>query len=205
MLLLLIPIWGFLHITFWSDDKPDINMVHIFGNVCYVHINFQRKKLDNKSMVGTFLGYDNQSKGFRIYSPAYKKITMSKDAKFDESKFFFQKDSPIIFTNAPMVQYVFPPSESRFYNATTTPSPTLDILDSSSHLLGFLLCVLQHIIKIPMRQIQVFNITTITTIQTFYFLIWLASYSINLSWWLSHWSNWTSRTDFISASCLECR
>jgi len=42
------------------------------------------------------MGYDHQSKGLHIYIPTSKKIIMSKDVKFDESKFFFQKDSLII-------------------------------------------------------------------------------------------------------------
>jgi hypothetical protein len=51
-------------------------------------------------MVGAFLRYDHQSKGFRIFILASKKIIMSKDVKFDESKFFFQKDSMVIFIDA---------------------------------------------------------------------------------------------------------
>ncbi len=35
-----------------------------------------------------------------------------------------------------MVQYVFPPFELGFCNVVVTPSPTLDIIDSSSPLVG---------------------------------------------------------------------
>jgi hypothetical protein len=80
-------------------DKLDVNMPHIFCCVYYIHINFQRKKLDNRSMVGAFLRYDHQTKGFHIYIHASRKIIVSKDVKFDESKFFFQKDYLIIFTS----------------------------------------------------------------------------------------------------------
>jgi hypothetical protein len=37
-----------------------------------------------------------------------------------------------------VVQYVFPPSELGSYNAIVIPSPTLDIIDSSSPLVGVL-------------------------------------------------------------------
>jgi hypothetical protein len=59
--------------------------------------------------------------------------------------------------------------------------------------------------RFPWNKSKFFNTTIITIVQTFYFSIWSASYSINSSWWLSHWSNRTSKTDFISASCLECQ
>jgi hypothetical protein len=57
--------------------------------------------------------------------------------------------------------------------------------------------------RFPWNRSKFFNMATITTVQTFYFLIWLAFCSINLSWWISHWSNQASRTNFISTSCLE--
>ncbi len=82
-----------------TTDKLDVNMPHIFCCVYYIHINFQRKKLDNRSMVGAFLRYDHQTKGFHIYIHASRKIIVSKDVKFDESNFFFQKDSLVIFTS----------------------------------------------------------------------------------------------------------
>lgn len=57
--------------------------------------------------------------------------------------------------------------------------------------------------RFPWNRSNFFNMETITTIQRFYFPICLGSYSINSSWWLSHWSNWTWKTNFISTSCLE--
>ncbi len=57
--------------------------------------------------------------------------------------------------------------------------------------------------RFPWNRSNFFNMETITTIQTFYFPICLGSCSINSSWWLSHWSNWASKTNFISTSCLE--
>jgi hypothetical protein len=74
-----------------TGDKLDISMLHIFGSVYYVHINSQRKKLDNKFVVGAFLRYDRQSKGFHIYILASIKIIVSKDVKFNESIFFLSK------------------------------------------------------------------------------------------------------------------
>ncbi|XP_020233029.1 uncharacterized protein LOC109813272 [Cajanus cajan] len=44
----------------------------------------KRDKLDQKSKVGVFLGYNNNSKGYRIYNPTSKKILVSRNVKFDE-------------------------------------------------------------------------------------------------------------------------
>jgi hypothetical protein len=59
--------------------------------------------------------------------------------------------------------------------------------------------------RFPWNRSKFFNMATITIVQMFYFLIWSASCSINLSWWLSHWSNQASRIAFILASCFECQ
>jgi len=49
--------------------------------------------------------------------------------KFSFKKIFWS------FSQAYVVQYVFPPSESRSYNVAVAPRPILDILDSSSPLI----------------------------------------------------------------------
>jgi hypothetical protein len=107
-----------------TSDKLDVNMLHIFGSVCYFHINSQKIKLDNKSVVGAFLGYDLQSKGFRIFIIASKKFIVSKDVKFDESKIFFQKDFWVIFTSA-CDSICFSSFQTRSYNVVVTPSLNL--------------------------------------------------------------------------------
>lgn len=45
----------------------------------------KRTKLDDKADVGIFLGYNSQSKGYRVYIPESKKIVITREIKVDES------------------------------------------------------------------------------------------------------------------------
>nr|KYP40240.1 DNA topoisomerase 2-binding protein 1 [Cajanus cajan] len=64
-----------------------------FGCVCYTHVpNVKRDKLDYKCEVGIFLGYNINSKGYRVYNLETKKIIVSRDIIFDEfSKWNWKK------------------------------------------------------------------------------------------------------------------
>lgn len=54
----------------WYNRIPSIENLHIFGEDVYAHIpSAKRRKLDPKAKKGTFLGYDNQVKGYRIWIP----------------------------------------------------------------------------------------------------------------------------------------
>jgi hypothetical protein len=53
----------------------------------------KRDKLETKSVVGIFLGYSSNSKGYRIYNLETKKILVTRDVKFDEfSKWNWEKN-----------------------------------------------------------------------------------------------------------------
>lgn len=53
--------------------------------MAYNHIvDETRIKLDDKSEKLVFVGYDEKSKGYRLYNPTNKKIVVSRDVKFDE-------------------------------------------------------------------------------------------------------------------------
>lgn len=59
----------------------------------YTHVPaVKRDKLDHKSEVDIFLGYSNNSKGYRVYNLETKRILVSRDVKFDEvSKWNWEK------------------------------------------------------------------------------------------------------------------
>ena len=58
--------------------------IRVFGCKVFYYINKQkRKKLDGKAKEGIFLGYDLQSKGYRIFTGG-KRITISRTVKFLE-------------------------------------------------------------------------------------------------------------------------
>ena len=45
----------------------------------------KRSKLDDKTEKGIFVGYNSQSKGYRIYNLKSNKIIISRDVEFDEN------------------------------------------------------------------------------------------------------------------------
>lgn len=67
----------------WFKQKPNLKHIRIFGSVGYVHIpKEKRKKLDKKSTKMMLVGYDQEN--YRMYDQNTKKITVSRDVKFDE-------------------------------------------------------------------------------------------------------------------------
>jgi hypothetical protein len=68
----------------YSNKKPDVSFLHIFGCLAYLHVpKKDRKKLDNKTIKYLMMGYDDNSKA---YEPQKKKILISRDVVFDETK-----------------------------------------------------------------------------------------------------------------------
>ncbi|GAU30667.1 hypothetical protein TSUD_31390 [Trifolium subterraneum] len=70
----------------WSGVKPS---VHHFKTWCvaYAHVNdAKRKKLDSKSQKCVLLGVSEESKAYKLYDPISKKIIISRDVIFEESK-----------------------------------------------------------------------------------------------------------------------
>ncbi|CAL2251278.1 unnamed protein product [Prunus armeniaca] len=71
----------------YSGRKPGTAHLKVFGSLCYVHVpNELRHKLEPKSVKGVFVGYATCEKGYRIYDPISKKLTLSRDIIFDEEK-----------------------------------------------------------------------------------------------------------------------
>lgn len=72
-----------------SSKWPNLNNLRIFGSLLHVHVEAHaRNKLELRSTVGSLVGYDNQSKAYRIYLPSANKIIVSKDVKFDKMRFY---------------------------------------------------------------------------------------------------------------------
>ncbi|KAA0051915.1 Retrovirus-related Pol polyprotein from transposon TNT 1-94 [Cucumis melo var. makuwa] len=69
----------------WTERKPSIGHLRVFGCMAYAHIPDQkRSKLDDKSEKYVFVGYDANSKGYKLYNPVTKKTIVSRDVVFDE-------------------------------------------------------------------------------------------------------------------------
>lgn len=59
--------------------------MRVFGSIGYVHVpNETRRKLDDKSEKLVFVGYAENSKGYKFYNPQNGKTIISRDVKFDE-------------------------------------------------------------------------------------------------------------------------
>ncbi|MCH91864.1 retrovirus-related pol polyprotein from transposon tnt 1-94, partial [Trifolium medium] len=71
----------------WSGSKPTVHHFKIFGCLTFVHVpDAQRKKLDGKSIKCILLGVNEDSKAYRLYDPVNKKVIVSRDVIFEESK-----------------------------------------------------------------------------------------------------------------------
>ena len=71
----------------WSRQKPSVSHLRVFGSIAYVHVPKQeRSKLDDRSEKFIFIGYDENSKGYRLFNPDSGKFITSRDIEFDEGK-----------------------------------------------------------------------------------------------------------------------
>jgi len=71
----------------WSGRKQRGTHMRVFGWLAYAHIPEKlRKKLDSKGEKCIFLGYCEESKGYRLYKPSTKKFMISRDVQFIEEE-----------------------------------------------------------------------------------------------------------------------
>eukprot|EP00253_Pinus_taeda_P026028 PITA_26028 len=71
----------------WSGRKQRVTHMKVFGCVAYAHIPDQlRKKLDSKGEKCIFIGYNEESKAYRLYNPSTKKFFVSRYVQFIEEE-----------------------------------------------------------------------------------------------------------------------
>ncbi|KAJ8882977.1 hypothetical protein PR048_014816 [Dryococelus australis] len=58
--------------TLWFNSEADIKHFHVFGSEMYTHVPKKRMKCDPKSVKGILVGYQENSKAFRVYIPEWK-------------------------------------------------------------------------------------------------------------------------------------
>ena len=72
----------------WSGQKPDISHLRVFGCLAWVHILKKRRhKLQPKSRAMLFVGYEPGSKGYQYWDTAHQCFEISRDVKFEETRF----------------------------------------------------------------------------------------------------------------------
>ena len=64
--------------------KPYLGGIQEFGVAAYVK-DIHAGKLNARAQVGHFVGYDAESKGFRIYWPRKRSITIKRNVVFNEN------------------------------------------------------------------------------------------------------------------------
>eukprot|EP00873_Tetraselmis_striata_P010888 jgi/Tetstr1/431152/TSEL_020864.t1 len=97
--------WAYLHAVYlcnpqWSSSvnaipytlmigrKPDLANLHVFGCVAWVNIPVTMRaakgKMTPKSWPGIYVGHHEDTAGYRIYNPATRRETVTRDVIFDE-------------------------------------------------------------------------------------------------------------------------
>ena len=64
--------------------KPNLGHIHEFGAAAYVK-DLEARKLDSWALVGCFVGYDIETKGYQIYWPTKRSITVERNVIFNEN------------------------------------------------------------------------------------------------------------------------
>ena len=70
---------------------PNVSHFKNFGSLAFVHVPKEgRKKLDSKTLACLFLGYDEESKTFRLFEPDKRKVMLSRDVVCDKTQVGYQ-------------------------------------------------------------------------------------------------------------------
>ncbi|KAM1171417.1 hypothetical protein ACFX2G_022142 [Malus domestica] len=78
-------VWGKTPQEAWSGRKSGISHLRVFGSIAHVYVPDERRtKLDDKSEKFIFIGYDTNSKGYKLYNPNNGKTVISRNVMFDE-------------------------------------------------------------------------------------------------------------------------
>ena len=73
----------------FTGENIEVIHINIFGCPVYLHVpKDKRSKLDPSGKKGIFVGYNEQSKAYRIYIPGFHQIEINRDVTFDEDATF---------------------------------------------------------------------------------------------------------------------
>lgn len=116
-------VMGFTPEEKWTNKKVNLAHLHIFGCIAYAMTNI-RKKLDPKAKPYLFVGYCEETKGYRLLEPSCpSNLIISRNVKFFENKFYKKlSHDDTDYTNYMFVDITSPQS----------PSPERAILNSST-------------------------------------------------------------------------
>ena len=69
----------------WSGKIHSVSHIKVFNCIAYAHVPKEtRSKLDDKSEKYIVVGYDEQSRAYRLFNPITRKIIVNRDVVFKE-------------------------------------------------------------------------------------------------------------------------
>jgi hypothetical protein len=112
--------------------KPEVGHFRIFGCPVYIHVpKEKRTKLDPSGRKGTFVGYNESLKAYRIYIPGQRQIEVSRDVTFEEEATFRRsKGSHMKIDSERQKEMVpSPPHPPTVQRETVEPIDPIDLVD----------------------------------------------------------------------------
>ncbi|KAF2301069.1 hypothetical protein GH714_019859 [Hevea brasiliensis] len=71
----------------WCKKIPNIHHLRVFGCLSHIKVTSPHlTKLEDRSVKGVMIGYEEGSKAYRLYDPVKKKLIISRDVIFEEEK-----------------------------------------------------------------------------------------------------------------------
>ena len=69
----------------FTSRKPNLSKMHVFGEKCFAYIQ-EKKKLDDRSEKGLFVGFDTRSPAYQVYFPGTNAIRKIRCVQFLSTK-----------------------------------------------------------------------------------------------------------------------
>lgn len=79
--------------------KPHLACIQESGVAAYVK-QLHAGKLDARAQLGQFIGYDHESKGYRIYWPTKRSVTVEQNIIFNENDIFYNDSNGVVLGDA---------------------------------------------------------------------------------------------------------
>jgi hypothetical protein len=69
-----------------TDKKPNVSYFRVFGSKCFILVKRERKfKFAPKAVEGFLLGYDSNTRAYRVFNKSTRLVEVSCDIMFDET------------------------------------------------------------------------------------------------------------------------
>ena len=75
----------------FTGRRPNIGHLRMLGCLTYSHVASEKSlKLEPTTEKGILVGYNEMTKGYRIYLPAQWKLVVRRDVRFEEDRAFWK-------------------------------------------------------------------------------------------------------------------